>query len=557
MFAQRTVTPQKNLRTALAEKAMKQDAPSNLNLPDGRLKVTNFAPERMKRTPDATSDRIKRAAEEYGIITEAPAGRRVVYSKSAGVYYNLWGYNIYSDEDELVGEVVYAEDNTVYIKNPVTGRLTNSYMKGTIDENNVITVTLPQPIMAEDYYGDMYLYNVDRLVFSEEEDFWWYYPDKENHEVKFTVRNDSLIFSETTGDVILGLTYADFGDWTGEGDYNITYAPFNDKTIELPANIETENYTLIKGLAGQNVKVAFDGNDAYLGGIFSNLPDGYIIGTRNGDKITFATDQYLGPDDIYGYHTYFMSANGKLVWNYDRYDSEYTKTDEIVFTYNEADKTLIADSKGDSTVLINAGKKQIYYIEALDAPVIKQFPRIEGAVKPMTPIITELESHEDSGYGIIAFDLPMYDVDGNFLDVNKLHYNLFIDDELLTLYTDEYKKLTEDMTDIPYTFNDNYDIVYNEGTYHFLYFYAFGFDKMGVQLVYTADNGDIGESDIAWQYLTTTGIDNAKTAPQARIGKVSYTDLSGRELSAPAKGISIKTVTYEDGTKKSFKVVKR
>lgn len=151
----------------------------------------------------------------------------------------------------------------------------------------------------------------------------------------------------------------------------------------------------------------------------------------------------------------------------------------------------------------------------------------------------------------------MFDVNGNFIELNKVSYNLFVDDELFTFYTDEYLELTEDMVDIPYTFTDDKDIIYNGGTLHGIYFFMTGFDKMGVQAIYTADNGETAKSDIAWHYITTTGVDNAKTAAQSEIEKVAYTNLSGRELTAPTKGICIKTVTYSDGTIKSFKVVKR
>ena len=233
-------------------------------------------------------------------------------------------------------------------------------------------------------------------------------------------------------------------------------------------------------------------------------------------------------------------------------------TDKIELSYDAAAKTMIADSKNDSTMVINSGKERVYYIQCLDAPEFKYQAPIEGAAKPQTPEFYSFSPYDDiNGYGYMDIIIPKFDVEGRLLDTNKMHYNIFIDDELFTFYPDEYIALTEEITDVPYNFNDGYDI-YDYGTEKQIYFYTTGFEKIGVRSTYTADNGESKDSEIAWYYVNggTVGI-NAAEAGAKGVKSVVYTDLSGRRVAKPVRGIYIKTEVYDDGTQKSVKMLRR
>lgn len=562
LCAQKAPVSQKNLRTVVTNNPVNNYVSGSFTPPENKLRVSELSAKRLQRIANTNQSRARRLESKYGIITEAPAGKEILYKKNAVEFFvSPWGFVFSNYEEDMIGRIVFADDNTVYIKDPISTFPRGTYMKGTIDENNVITVNLPQPIAWEIYEGEEYLYNVDRLKFENDEDGGSYYQDEENREIKFILNdNGELTFDDdSNGEIILGLFDVAESFWLGPGEYNITYTPFDEQATTLPDGVTAEDWVLKKGLEGKRIKVAFDGNDVYMGDLYENTPDGWVKGTRYDNKVEFATDQYLGADEHYGYHTYFLTADYGETWNedYEYWEQGYTKTDKIVLTYDEANNTLTADSEGDSTMLINSGKNNIFYVYAYDAPVIKKYVPGAGALKPMTPIILDFGIYEEYGYGYIVFDIAMFDVDGNFLDPDKIHYNLFMDDELFTFYTDEYKKLEEDMTDIPYAFTDNAAIIYTDGTMHGLYFYTTEFNKLGIQVTYTADNGETAKSDIAWYHVTANGINSAKTGSETDVKSVIYTDLAGRKLSAPAKGITIKTVNYADGTVKSFKLIKK
>lgn len=556
MSAQKVVQPQRSLQKAFAETQVEAGAVNKLmetkaGKPLAAKKINPFN--------SAAKQAQTRAGEDFNIITEAPEGRTEVYSLSGLAYYSFWGYIMGVSHEGTLGQIVYCDDNTVYIKNPISQFATNSYIKGTIDGDE-ITVKLPQPIYQEDYDGEVYNYQIERLAYSEDEEGGWYYRDENSSEVKFTLRNDSVIWAEDTlGDVMLGLC-DDTGEWMGYGDYNMVYSKVTDTVVEAPADMTCEDWVLKANDDGHFVKVGFSGKDVYVGGIYETMPDAFVKGTIDGDKVVFKSGQYLGPDESLNCHAYFVTGGSEMVWDdvyMEWYSSPYL-TEQIELSYDAEAKTMIADSKNDSTMFINSGKAHIYYIEAFDAPEFRYQAPIEGAVKPATPEFLSLSPYDEYyGYGYIDFIVPKFDVDGRMLDTDKMHYNLFIDDELFTFYPDEYIALTEEMTDVPYDFTDSYDI-YDYGTEKMIYFYTTGFEKIGVRSTYTADNGESKDSEIAWYYVNggTVGI-NAAEAGAKGVKSVVYTDLSGRRVAKPVRGIYIKTEVYDDGTQKSVKMLRR
>ena len=556
MSAQKVVQPQRSLQKAFAETQVEAGAVKKLmetkaGKPLAAKKINPFN--------SAAKQAQTRAGEDFNIITEAPEGRTEVYSLSGLAYYSFWGYIMGVSHEGTLGQIVYCDDNTVYIKNPISQFATNSYIKGTIDGDE-ITVKLPQPIYQEDYDGEVYNYQIERLAYSEDEEGGWYYRDENSSEVKFTLRNDSVIWAEDTlGDVMLGLC-DDTGEWMGYGDYNMVYSKVTDTVVEVPADMTCEDWVLKANDDGHFVKVGFSGKDVYLGGIYETMPDAFVKGTIDGDKVVFKSGQYLGPDESLNCHAYFVTGGSEMVWDdvyMEWYSSPYL-TEQIELSYDAEAKTMIADSKNDSTMFINSGKAHIYYIEAFDAPEFRYQAPIEGAVKPATPEFLSLSPYDEYyGYGYIDFIVPKFDVDGRMLDTDKMHYNLFIDDELFTFYPDEYIALTEEMTNVPYDFTDSYDI-YDYGTEKMIYFYTTGFEKIGVRSTYTADNGESKDSEIAWYYVNGGTVDiNAAEAGAKGVKSVVYTDLSGRRVAKPVRGIYIKTEVYDDGTQKSVKMLRR
>lgn len=501
---------------------------------------------------------LAQAPSSDAIITGTPQGRAVAYSRSTSAYYVFMGHILQKENDETVGRVVYGDDNTVYFRSPFTQYPTDSWLKGTIDSEGTVTIPLPQPVCTAVYEGEQVVYYADRLVAQdvEESDInYAYAKDDSRSDIRFKLRNDSLVWDEESdGSVILGLTFED-GVWGGDADYNIVYAPVEDELVEIPDGTMAEDWIMSAGGDESLVKVMFHGDDCFIGKLYGTLPNAWVKGTRQGDKVTFKSYQYLGPDDDSGYHLYFLTAGTDPVWDdrWGQYVDEIALRDKIVFTIDSDRKTLAADN-GDSTIIVNEGKKDFWWLAKYDAPVIRYTETIIGAATPAAPVIKSFMDYDPAtGYGYIKFDLPKTDVDGHLLDTDKMHYNIFIDDEVLVLMPDEYLKIPEEMTDIPYSFKDNNDIYVN-GLSHQVYFFTSGYSKIGVNSTYTADNGESATSETVWQYSTTVGIDTATTN---EVQSVTYTDMTGRRVAQPAKGLYVKKTTYQDGKTEVSKVIKR
>ena len=178
---------------------------------------------------------------------------------------------------------------------------------------------------------------------------------------------------------------------------------------------------------------------------------------------------------------------------------------------------------------------------------------------PLPPKLTAFQAYDPNpwgGPGGLQFTLSYYSSDFNYLDPSHLYYNLYIDDELVTFSPDDYQNLETEMTDVPYSFSDQYEFYKYDENHRTIYFYKDVKKKIGMEAVYV--DGDLRFGSGITEYYPNgdpTGVDMTE-ATVKQIKSVDFYDLSGRKLSAPAKGICIRTITYTDGSKASRKIVK-
>ena len=178
---------------------------------------------------------------------------------------------------------------------------------------------------------------------------------------------------------------------------------------------------------------------------------------------------------------------------------------------------------------------------------------------PLPPKLTAFQPYDPNpwgGPGGLQFTLSYYSSDFNYLDPSHLYYNLYIDDELVTFSPDDYQNLETEMTDVPYSFSDQYEFYKYDENHRTIYFYKDVKKKIGMEAVYV--DGDLRFGSGITEYYPNgdpTGVDMTE-ATVKQIRSVDFYDLSGRKLSAPAKGICIRTITYTDGSKASRKIVK-
>lgn len=165
------------------------------------------------------------------------------------------------------------------------------------------------------------------------------------------------------------------------------------------------------------------------------------------------------------------------------------------------------------------------------------------AATPTAPQIYLFGPYDPSdGYGYIIFSLPTTDVDGNELYVSKLYYTLYKDIEgnvePLVFKPGEYYYLEEELTDVPFSFVDDYDFDTDGGDrIVFLNFETEDFNRIGVQTLYTG-GGEQNRSDITW-YTIKAYTNGISTLTNDKTNDGSYYNLQGQRVEHPTKGVYI------------------
>ena len=96
-----------------------------------------------------------RAAEDYTIITEAPEGEVKTYKRAGDDYY-VSGQSAYRGTQSGTVTMVFADNNEVYILNPVCGFNEGTYAKATLSEDGkTITMPLGQHLYYSSTYDEM------------------------------------------------------------------------------------------------------------------------------------------------------------------------------------------------------------------------------------------------------------------------------------------------------------------------------------------------------------------------------------------------------------------
>ena len=441
--------------------------------------------------------------------------------------------------------VVLGDENKVYVYNPITQYDTYSYIVGQRD-GDTITFHTPQIVDVqynEDYTESTNIYATKFRKKKLSATSYTFVADSINTDLKYVIKGDSI--SLVGGDsIMLALANAE-GTWGGYGNAGDVLRKFTDTTVEVPADAEELTYAMkCSDGTGKGVSVVFKDNDIYIKGIASAHPDSWVKGNIVGSTITIPSMQYLGLNETYGYYFYLAGAKRKEV--YDPSDDvtyiEYELVPNITMTLDEKSRTF----KTDLTLLYNAGNGILSYDAAYDSPEFSPFNDV--ATTPATPIIsTYMEYNEDAGYGGLIFTLPTEDVNGNWINPEKMKYIIYGDDKAYEFTTDLYTGIEENMTEIPYSFTDDLDFTLQDGE-HIVYLYEGGFSKMGVQSVYYG-GGERTVSPIVYQ--TSDGIKVKTSVPVT----TEFYDLQGRRLTNPTLGLTIMKAIYADGSVKTIKYI--
>ena len=465
--------------------------------------------EKASKNVDMQNPRMKAITGDEPYFPTQPEGTQQYYVRNGSAYYTFWGYVFNTDFSGSVGNVVFGNNDEVYIKNIVSQYPTDAWVKGTI-KNGKITIEFPQ--VAMEYYGEYYYYEI--LSYDENEQ--WFLPSSN--------QTLTLNYNATTGAItcpanssfaygmdLVGLVDAT-EEWTGYGDWAFSLKPMNDEPVTAPEGLETERYAVTAdGFDGALVNVGFQGNEVYVQGLYPGLPEAWVKGTIDGNKATFKNGQYIGADEFVGFFEYLVGAKGEEKYDdfYEEYYTEYTLTSEdIVFDYDAATKVF----SNSNCFLVNAGTDDVNYAVAFDKA--KMSPFVEVAATPANPEWISINEEGVSyyydygyGWGYMDFNICSKDVDGNFILPDKLSYQLYtkVNGEVspLVLSADNYVNLDNDMDELPYSYTDDYDIDVN-GNQHTIYYFVVGPEEYGIQAIYRGA-GEERRSDIVWYEVSTLG----------------------------------------------------
>lgn len=523
-------------------------------LREGVAKPANaIEPKSEIRRFNAGSERIAKAPAETDIpeiITQAPAGTTVTYSKESAGYFPYMFWLMEYDEDCAVAEIVFTDNDEVYFKDIFSYAQNDTYVKGTLSDG-IITVEMGQCI----YYSTRDEYGCKLAALSVDENGYPYVNESVD-KVTYTVDTDGTV--KLSPEYILGLAYTDDDSWANFADFTQTYTVFTDTPVTKPASVTTEKWALTTADGnGHIINVGIDGNDIYFGGLSDKMPDAWAKGTIDGDKVTVDEKQFMG---IYGNMYQYLMIGASEEEDGEKY---YKLTSEpMVFNYDANAKTLTTAE--EKALIVNASLKKVYYLTILGQPTMYFLDKFEPAV-PSNPTNVYTDGYSPySGCGTFEFTLPILDTDGKLLDSSCYYYNIYVDNYLFTLYPDEYSSIADDgyeeLTDIPYDYSDYWDLEVS-GANRTLYYYFEGFETIGVQAIYTVDG--ITNKSALVNYNIETGqtneVDPASISVITSTGKavnVEYYDLMGRKLANPATGgMVIKRTTYSDGSVKSYKCI--
>lgn len=263
------------------------------------------------------SPRFEKVAEAAKPSLRAPQATAALTS---GTYYTTGGaFYIYyqsswMDATSYMPSVEVTVDGTSVTIAGLAYYFEEGAIKGTLN-GNTITFANGQ-VVGSDNYGDEYLVGSnDGSTLSDNIVFVY------DAEAKTLTASTKFIFENSAADEVSPYAY-----W-----YNAVFSaeePAAPELVELPAGAKVEEYSMAykdsKGNDGAKfVNVAVVGNDVYFQGMSNYISDSWVKGTKEGNAVTFAGNQYVG---TYSSMDSYFFYNGETVFTYDADADTYTAT---------------------------------------------------------------------------------------------------------------------------------------------------------------------------------------------------------------------------------------
>ena len=293
------------------------------------------------------------------IITEQPEGELRIYSRSGFAVTDNGEGSIITDRQTGLLSVVFADNGVVYLEDPVSGYAWNCWVEGSLSADGT-TITLP----VGQYIDYLRTFDIGTIlaVLDYDDNLHTYVMDASTTAVTYTIEGETIRLNGTNEDRILGTVYRPFssfpeldGQWQGVGDFESTYEPFAEALITPPGDAyfesSTFNTSIFDGVEwtafSTPVTLATAGSDVYLQGVTTYCSKGWIKGTRDGDRVTFPTGQFIGTSN--GAPFYVLGGrlqNGNIV------NSDITFTIDASGTYTSTDYIFITTEKTEFVYVV-------------------------------------------------------------------------------------------------------------------------------------------------------------------------------------------------------------
>ena len=493
-------------------------------------------------------------------MTETPQGKLIdnLYRSTKSWVKKGWTGIKAGRYEGLVSKIVIGNDGSIYIYNPLSGLNSKSWLKLEKQADGKYRAKLPTTIYTDDNGDDEdeessseRILKLNRMVATGDND---YQPVGGTlNYVDFTWDGKELRMSGMgQRKQIWGIAYNNKWESQYGGDWAMTIEPLNEQLITPPATATKSQYTVTskEETSPRIVDAMTDGNDIYLKGLFksSKLANVWIKLTKQGNKAVMQTNQYLGKtlktdfktydSDKSEYHTYAAA-----------FENATTVANELEFSIDGSGK--LTANKILRTSLGKSSEENITeeeYVKSYENLVLTPYSQ-QAVANPKTPTLHYCSASLSYDYSITTTTLAFYvdnvDVNGNYLNPEKMYYNVYVNDSATPyifkksqfVYMDE-----NEMTNIPFNYKDrlnsDFKIDKNE---RFVHFYDNGIRTLKVVMVY--EDGGKKYSSEPMSTAVTTGIENTtfnKTTTE------KYYTVDGRQFQQPQKGLNI--IKSSDGT---------
>ena len=243
--------------------------------------------------------------------------------------------------------------------------------------------------------------------------------------------------------------------------------------------------------------VNFNGTMTFTNSILTSPVDVYIVQEKNnvyvynflgmGPAVTI----YVKEDKTFTIPTQLITQNNYGDFYTYGVDDEGISPTVSTITGTGEDTTLTIDGNwslindtgtwyeviSGTTITLTDGSEFKY-------PAIQDVPAI-----PAQPTIVRINPYNAAaGYGSVVFEMPTIDQDGDLMKEDKLYYILYYYDgssiSPITFTPGLYVNLTENLTEVPYLFDDSYDFQ-TRGDYKYVFLnYDFSnYTRIGIQSV--------------------------------------------------------------------------